>query len=109
MDASRTTLSEIFQASTDRIVPLPADLKAAVDTIRRDALDICLIALNVTWGVPPQTFLAAHRLARVQVIGAASPVTTGLSSADLFLSGTSNNAVDAASDYQEHLVRLPAQ
>lgn len=107
MDARSTSLSEAFNAWTDRITQLSTDLKLAVDTIRRDQLDICLIALNATWGASIQTLIAAHHLARIQVIGAASPVTTGLSSADLFLSGTLNDTAHAAQDYEEGLIRLP--
>lgn len=97
-----------FTRRVDRIVPLPSHVPAAVTQIRADDLDVLLVTRNVTALESTAVKLAAHRLARVQVIGAASPVTSGLSNADFFLSGEMNDpAADAQDHYEECLVKLP--
>lgn len=52
-------------------------------------------------------FLAAHRLALVQVASWGHPITTGLATIDLFLSGELLEASDADAHYRERLIRLP--
>ncbi|WP_313951167.1 tetratricopeptide repeat protein, partial [Accumulibacter sp.] len=52
-------------------------------------------------------FLAAHRLAPLQVASWGHPITTGLASIDLFLSGELLESPDADAHYRERLVRLP--
>ncbi len=101
-------LTPEFARRVDRIAVVPAALAAAAAHIRGDDLDVLLISRNITAGNSPAVRLAAHRLARVQIVGAASPVTSGLSSADFFLSGEANEpAADAQDHYQEALARLP--
>lgn len=52
-------------------------------------------------------FLAAHRLAPLQMASWGHPITTGLATIDLFLSGELLEAPDADAHYRERLVRLP--
>ncbi|MCM8614070.1 tetratricopeptide repeat protein [Accumulibacter sp.] len=52
-------------------------------------------------------FLAAHRLAPLQVAGWGHPITTGLESIDLFLSGELLESPQADAHYREQLIRLP--
>jgi predicted O-linked N-acetylglucosamine transferase (SPINDLY family) len=52
-------------------------------------------------------FLAAHRLAPVQAAGWGHPITTGLATIDLFLSGELLEAPEADAHYRERLIRLP--
>ncbi len=52
-------------------------------------------------------FLAAHRLAPLQVASWGHPITTGLASIDLFLSGELLEPADADTHYRERLIRLP--
>ncbi|EXI78844.1 MAG: tetratricopeptide repeat protein [Candidatus Accumulibacter appositus] len=52
-------------------------------------------------------FLAAHRLAPLQVASWGHPISTGLATIDLFLSGELLEAADADSHYRERLIRLP--
>ncbi|HLI67153.1 MAG TPA: hypothetical protein VKU90_12375 [Caulobacteraceae bacterium] len=107
-DDAETPLSQTFRASVAQVVRLPAEPAPAVARVRADDLDLVLIANNVTYGPSREASIAAHRLARVQVTGAASPVTSGWSNADLFLSGESNDPdPDAGRDFEERLVRLP--
>lgn len=101
-------LAPEFARRTDRIVTLPRNIAAAAAQIRADELDVLLISRNITAVESAAAKLAAHRLARVQVIGTASPVTSGLSSADFFLSGEMNDPDASAQDhYEENLARLP--
>ena len=101
-------LSTLFEQYATRIVCLPADRRDAVNLIRQDDLDVCIISNNVTYGFTNEVILAAHRLARIQVTGAASPVTSGFSNADLYLSAVLNEPGEAAAArYEEGLARLP--
>jgi protein O-GlcNAc transferase len=52
-------------------------------------------------------FLAAHRLAPLQVASWGHPITTGLATLDVFYSGELLEARDADTHYRERLVRLP--
>ena len=52
-------------------------------------------------------FLAAQRLAPLQVASWGHPITTGLATIDLFLSGELLEAPDADAHYRERLIRLP--
>ncbi|MBL8392204.1 MAG: tetratricopeptide repeat protein [Candidatus Accumulibacter sp.] len=51
--------------------------------------------------------LAARRLAALQVVGWGHPITTGLPTIDLYLSGELIEAPQADAHYRERLVRLP--
>jgi FkbM family methyltransferase len=108
LDAAPSPLAEVIRPWVSEIVALPADVPAAVARIRQDSLDFCLLTNNVTYARTPETEIAAHRLARVQVASGGSPVTTGLSSSDLFMSSEMNDPhPNAQDDYEEGLVRLP--
>ena len=52
-------------------------------------------------------FLAAHRLAPLQVASWGHPISTGLASIDLFLSGELLESAEADAHYRERLIRLP--
>jgi FkbM family methyltransferase len=107
LDGAPSALSAAFGAKVDQIVPLPGDIANAVARIRQDKLDLFLITTNVAVSLSLEAAIAAHRLAKVQVIGAASPVSPGFSSSDLFLSGRLNDpSPTAQDDYEEGLVRL---
>lgn len=59
-------------------------------------------------GMDPTTvFLAAHRLAPLQVVGWGHPITTGLETMDCFVSGELIEGADASSHYRETLIQLP--
>jgi hypothetical protein len=106
-DPSSGAVADAFKPWVDHVVQLPNDIGAAVARIRQDRLDLCLVTNNVAWGLNKETAIAAHRLARVQVIGDASPTTPGLSSSDIFLSSEGNEpSRQAQDDYQETLVRM---
>ncbi|MBD1852324.1 glycosyltransferase [Cyanobacteria bacterium FACHB-502] len=69
----------------DHFVPLPQILAEQVQMIRDADLDILFIASNLTVAAKGITLLALHRLARVQITGMNSPVTTGMRHIDYYL------------------------
>ena len=89
----------------DRFVQGPRPLHVWLEEIARDRPDV-LFYPEV--GMDPATCtLAALRLAPVQVAGWGHPVTTGLPSMDLFVSGELLEGTAAEAHYREKLVRLP--
>ncbi|MGE5659840.1 MAG: methyltransferase domain-containing protein [Actinomycetota bacterium] len=96
----------------DTAVRLPQDLDSQVQTIRNGDLDILFIATNVTAQTNRIAELALHRLARVQVVGMNSPVTTGMRYVDYYISSQLTEAgSNAQQHYTETLITLdsPAQ
>jgi FkbM family methyltransferase len=93
----------------DALVVLPAnDVRAAVARIRADEIDFLMIGSNISAIVGPLTLIACCRLARVQAISAASPVTTSFTHADWFLSAELNDSEEAAREgYTEQVWRMP--
>jgi protein O-GlcNAc transferase len=93
------------KARVDRFVQGPKPLQGWFDEIKRDRPDVMFYP---EVGMDPVTCtLAALRLAPVQVAGWGHPVTTGLPSIDLFLSGELLEGSAADGHYREKLVRLP--
>ncbi|WP_088892090.1 glycosyltransferase [Leptolyngbya ohadii] len=91
----------------DEFVVLPESLPEQVQTIRNADLDILFIASNLTVQVRSITALAAHRLARVQLSGMNSPVTTGMRHIDYYLtSGLTEPEQDIQAYYCETLIPL---
>jgi len=89
----------------ERFVQGPKALAAWLDELTRDCPDIIFypeIGMDPTTGA-----LAALRLAPVQMAGWGHPVTTGLPSIDVFVSGQLLEAPDAAQHYRERLLLLP--
>ncbi|MGC2164530.1 MAG: tetratricopeptide repeat protein [Gallionella sp.] len=80
-------------------------LKGWLGALAEDKADIILYP---SIGMDPVTLqLAAHRLAALQVASWGHPITTGLPTIDLYLSGEKLEPADADSHYRERLVRLP--
>jgi predicted O-linked N-acetylglucosamine transferase (SPINDLY family) len=89
----------------DRLVDIPQDVRPAVEAIRALDLDALWIAPNITAGASLFTYLAAHRLARVQMIGGCCPTTSGFHNIDVFVSGNLTEPPDTAQEqYTEKLV-----
>jgi len=66
---------------------LPKDIASQVNLIRQKNLDAIIIGTNVTAVTNPICLLALHRLARVQIISYCSPVSTGFTNSDYFITG----------------------
>jgi predicted O-linked N-acetylglucosamine transferase (SPINDLY family) len=89
----------------DRFVQGPQPMKTWLDEVKQDRPDV-LFYPEV--GMDPTTCaLAALRLAPLQIAGWGHPVTTGLPSMDLFLSGELLEGPGAERHYREKLIRLP--
>lgn len=86
----------------DRLVQGPTDWLRQVCDDKPDVIFYPEISMD------PATFkLATLRLAPLQVACWGHPITTGLPTIDLFLSGELIEREDADDDYSEKLVRLP--
>ncbi len=107
-DTPAVPLSQYARSLADATIDLPPDSVAgAAQRIRADDLDVLLIGTNITVGFGHLAVLAAFRLARVQVISASSPVTSGLTAADWYLSAEYNETGDSERHYTEQLYRMP--
>jgi predicted O-linked N-acetylglucosamine transferase (SPINDLY family) len=90
----------------DRVVGLQGGIPEQVATLRREDLDVMVVATNVGALLNKITPLAAHQVARVQVTLFSSPVTTGLQHMDYYISGTLSETADAQEHYTEKLIKL---
>ena len=107
LEASSDRLERYCAGHADAGVQLPENLANQVQTIRGEDLDILFIANNVTAELSPIALLAIHRLARVQVVGMNSPVTTGMTHVDFYISGKlSQPDEELQNNYTEKLVTL---
>ena len=99
-------LEQYCARHADRFVTLPRDLGQRVQTLRAADLDLIFLGTNTTAVANEISLLAMHRLARVQVAGVCSCVTTGMRSVDYYLSGGLSEPPDAQSHYTEKLLML---
>ncbi len=108
VEKSVEPIENYCQSRVSRLVYLPEGLAAAVNTIRRDRLDILLIGSNATGRNKSIELLAMHRLAKVQVINSVSLITTGMRHIDYYIAGNLTAPLPAAQQYYtEELVNLP--
>jgi predicted O-linked N-acetylglucosamine transferase (SPINDLY family) len=86
---------------------LPQDLKAQVDFLRSDDLDILFFASNVAAVTNQMALLATHRVARKQATSIFSIVTTGFRNMDYYVSGTATDpSASAQGHYAERLIQM---
>jgi predicted O-linked N-acetylglucosamine transferase (SPINDLY family)/glycosyltransferase involved in cell wall biosynthesis len=105
---SNHPLEEYCRSCANHYKLLPQELKAQVNTIRADDLDLLFVVNNVTLEPSQICLLATHRLARIQITSGGSVVTTGLKSIDYFISGEFTDPSSIAQEqYQEKLIKLP--
>lgn len=90
--------------SGDRIVQLTGELAEQVQTVRDDDLDILLVGTIVTNSLHRVLKIGSHRLARVQIHSVSSPVTSGMTHVDYYLSGTLTETTTANDHYTEQLM-----
>lgn len=91
----------------DALVILPEDIREQAQIIREDNLDILWIGTNTTAVTNQVTLLSMHRLARVQMTGMNSPVSTGMQFIDYYLSSQFTSFQESAQrHYRETLVFL---
>ncbi|MBD6615800.1 FkbM family methyltransferase [Komarekiella sp. 'clone 1'] len=91
----------------DALIKLPTNLENQVQTIREADLDILFISTNVTAVTHQITLLSLYRLARIQMVDANSPVTTGMPHIDYYISSKlSETEENAQQHYTEKLITL---
>lgn len=101
-----TAMEQFCAQHADGFVHLPSDLAAQARALREADLDLLYLVTNVTGTTHELTALALHRLARVQVAGVCSCVTTGMRNVDCYLSGRLSEPADAQSHYTEKLYMI---
>jgi len=93
------------RSRVERFVQGPKSTEGWLHEVAQDAPDVMFYP---EVGMDPATCaLAALKLAPLQVAGWGHPVTTGLPSMDLFLSGELLEGPGAEQHYRERLIRLP--
>ncbi len=102
-------LEEYCRTRVDQFVLLPeGGYPQRADRIRADDLDILLIGTNTSAVTNPIAILAMFRMARRHVIVENSPVSTGFTHTDYYLSSEFNEPDEnAQAQYTERLYRVP--
>jgi predicted O-linked N-acetylglucosamine transferase (SPINDLY family) len=103
-------LEEYCRSRVDNFVLLPdgGAYPQKVDRIRADNLDVLLVGTNTSAVTNPITIMAMFRMARLHVIVENSPVSTGFTHTDYYLSSMFNEPDETAQDYYtERLYRVP--
>ncbi|WP_448600789.1 TylF/MycF/NovP-related O-methyltransferase [Thermoleptolyngbya sp.] len=90
----------------DSFVLLPEVLADQIKLIRQFNLDLVLIVTNITAVSNGIAWLAAHRLARVQVMNVCSCVSSGFQRVDAFISGTLTGPANPAEQYTERVLMI---
>ena len=104
--SSGEPLEQYCKTRVESLKVLPNNLKSQVEYIRKDKLDVLFVATNITASCNPICYLAAHRLARVQVAGTGSVTTTGLRNIDYYMTGTLTDKKSSVNHYRETLMWL---
>jgi len=109
MSSSKHPLEEYCRSRVDDFVLLPdGAYPRKVDRIRADELDVLLVGTNTSAVTNPITVMAMFRMARIHVIVENSPVSTGFTHTDYYLSSMFNEPEeDAQTHYTERLHRVP--
>ncbi len=86
---------------------LPESILTSTAYLRAEDLDIAVFAANLTAPVNAPVMYAAQRIARIQVTGTWSPLTSGLRQVDAMISGEYGEPAGSEAQYSEELIRLP--
>ena len=107
LNTTNHRLERYCAGHADTLIKLPSDLQGQVQKIREAELDILFISTNVTAVTHQVTLLALHRLARIQMVDANSPVTTGMRYVDYYISSKlSEPEHNDREQYTETLIKL---
>jgi glycosyltransferase involved in cell wall biosynthesis/ubiquinone/menaquinone biosynthesis C-methylase UbiE len=79
-------VEQYCRTCADNLTKLPSDLINQVETIRKDDLDILFIGSNITCGTT-LALLSTYKLARLQGVSFACPITTGIRNMDYYIMG----------------------
>lgn len=107
--SGESAFEKYYGSRLSSVTLLPPDIFEALKLIRSHNLDIALIGNNTTANCQGITLLAACKLAKIQGTNFASPVSTGLSSMDFYISGKLSEISEtsnAHSQYTEELILL---
>lgn len=106
---TNSALESYCRGRADGFVVLPAGgVAVQAERLRADDLDLLLIASNVSAVTSSLSLLATHRLAWLQLVSGASPVSPGFTAGDVYLSASLNEDYpDPAAQYTEHLYQMP--
>jgi len=103
---ARNPILDYCSYCVDRLVQLPKRLIDQVEVIRSFELDFIFIGTNITAVTNEIALLSAHRLAAHQATLYSSPVTTGMSKIDYYISGKTTEKPYSSDQYSEKLVVL---
>jgi predicted O-linked N-acetylglucosamine transferase (SPINDLY family)/glycosyltransferase involved in cell wall biosynthesis len=107
LNTSNHRLERCCAGYADALIKLPTNLVSQLETIREADLDILFISTNITAVSHQITLLSLYRLARIQMVDANSPVTTGMPHIDYYLSSKlSEIEENAQQHYTEQLITL---
>ncbi|WP_448265148.1 FkbM family methyltransferase [Nostoc sp. DSM 114159] len=107
LNVSNHRLERYCIGHADAIIQLPTNLTNQVEMIRESDLDILFISTNITAVTHQITLLSLYRLARIQIVDANSPVTTGMPHIDYYISSKLSETEDNAQEhYTEQLITL---
>ncbi len=98
------------KSRADDFVVLPSrnGYSQNAERIRADDLDILLVGTNTSAVANPVMLMALYRMARIQLIVENSPVSTGFTATDYYLTSYFNEPdPDAPQRYSESLYRIP--
>lgn len=106
---SETNLMDDITAHSDVVTHLGGrTMRGMVEAVRAADLDLLLVVNNISWGWSDYISLAAHRLARVQIVNYCCVTTTGFRNIDVWLSAEESELAEGAeAHYSETLVRMP--
>lgn len=104
MSPTTGVIGEVCKNSADVTIPLQPSVSGAIRQLREDDLDIAIFVNNVTARSHVATTMAAHRVARVQMMNLASPITTGFRSIDYMISAIANEPAGTQDHYSERLL-----
>ncbi|MEH1912103.1 glycosyltransferase [Nostoc sp.] len=90
----------------DKYIQLPDSLPIQIQIIREQDLDILLISENITANITNLTLLSFYRLARIQITLPSSPVTTGITNIDYYLSNQLEIHQNCTEEYSEEFANI---
>lgn len=107
LEIGNTTSEQVVRDRAEKFTHLNTqNISTMAQTLRSDDLDIVLIGSNITARSYPLTLLSMHRLARIQTVSLADPVTTGMRNIDCYIAGNLTIAENAQQSYREKLVTI---
>ncbi len=91
---SGTGLERYCESCVDAWVKLPKDLRSRVNLIREDNLDVLIVSSDIVSRNNSTLLLAAHRLAKLQIVSSLSPACSQLRHCDRYLPDSQTTETD---------------